>query len=449
MKRESTKSRLTQRSFLTPEEVTIQPPKSIGQRIEKTNGRGEYRDLGQHMTPQAIAEQMTEFITRPVAEWRAFDPACGDGNLLLAIIDRMVKEGISDPVERVVGVDIDEKMVEAAKRRIGERLGCDPSRVRIYHQDFMKKHQPTLFETANFDPSTFNIVISNPPYGQNREYAFFEICAELFPRGCELVFLMPLAFIDRVSGVHCVPLNGRPMGVTTGHAIVYHKAHERFAFRAIKENQSNSTEFRVLSGVKLYEVGGGTPPQTKEITESKPYSSTEKKPGWIPCLRTGDVHAFTYDIGRLFISYGEHLAHPKELGRFEGPRLFLRRVSIWENRQLGAVYIEETALCAGDLLVIRHETDDSELLKGLCVFLNSAEAADKLLSNRPSLRYRDSYPKFSAKDINALLEHELPDEDSLRAMSRKYPSSDRPTDPTGDESGQASRLPLSLPSNQA
>lgn len=440
MKRVSTKPSKTQKSFLSTEEVAVPQPKAVGERTAKSKDQGGYRDLGQHMTPPVIAEQMTGFLTRPVAEWRAFDPACGDGNLLLAVLDRMIKEGVPNPVERVAGVDIDEKMVRAARARIAERLGCDPSTVRVYHQDFMRTHRPTLFESPSFDPAEFNVVISNPPYGQNREYVFFELCDELFPRGCELVFLMPLAFVDRASGVRCVPLNGRPMGVTTGHAIIYHKARDRFTLRPIKENQTNSSKFRVLSGVKLYEVGGGTPPQTKEVAEAKPYSSTEPKPGWVPCLRTGDVHAFSYELGRLFVHYGEHLAHPKELARFQGPRLFLRRVPIWENRQLGAVFIEETALCAGDVLVVRHEDDDAELLKGLCVFLNSAEAADRLLDHRPSLRYRDSYPKFSAKDINAVLETGLPDEEALRAMARKYPGPNKPVDPVGEDRGDAGRL---------
>jgi hypothetical protein len=57
------------------------------------------------------------------------------------------------------------------------------------------------------------------------------------------------------------------------------------------------------------------------------------------------------------------------------------------------------------------------------MFLNSPEAAAKLLDHRPSLRHRDSYPKFSAKDINLLLEKDLPDLMSLRTFGRSYPAS--------------------------
>jgi adenine-specific DNA methylase/SAM-dependent methyltransferase len=390
-------------------------------------------DLGQHMTPPAIAAEMAGFITRPVSEWRVFDPACGDGNLLLAVIDRMKEAGVKDITERIAGIDIDPKMVKTARRRIGERLGVAATAVRIVTENFLGSREPTLVEERTFAYSRFNTIISNPPYGQNREYAFFKRCAEGFPRGTELIFLMPLAFLDRAPGVKSVPLTGRPMGVTTGHAIVSHRAGDPFELRAVKEHQSNTTPFQVLTGVKLYELGGGVPPQTEEVVAAKPFSSTKPRPGWIPCLRTGDIHSFQYAADRLFVNYGEHLAHPKELSRFQGPRIFLRRVPIWESRRLAAAYLEETALCAGDVLVIRHRGDDAELLRGLCVFLNSPEAAEHVLNRRPSLRYRDSYPKFSAKDINELLQRGLPSLSHLRALARRYPETAAPraVGPTG------------------
>jgi adenine-specific DNA methylase/predicted RNA methylase len=378
-------------------------------------------DLGQHMTPPAIARQMTQFIRRPPTTWKVLDPACGDGNLLLAVIDRMQEAGLTDVVDRVAGIDIDEAMVRVARRRIAERLHCPSEAVCVTRQDFLRPGKPDLFHPSAITPAAFNTIISNPPYGQNREYRFFTLCAERFPAGTELVFLLPLAFLDRVQGVESFPLPGRPMGVTTGHAIVYHSAGKPFEIRGVKEKQSNSSQFLVLTGVKLYEPGGGSPPQTREVVRTKPFSDTTPKPGWLPCLRTGDIHAYRYELGRLYVHHGAHLAHPKELARFCGPRLFLRRVPLWENRRLGAVYLDETALCAGDVLVVRHGGDDPELLKGLCVFLNSPEAAERMLQRRPSLRYRDSYPKFSAKDVHALLEAGAPPPETLRELARQYP----------------------------
>jgi adenine-specific DNA methylase len=49
--------------------------------------------------------------------------------------------------------------------------------------------------------------------------------------------------------------------------------------------------------------------------------------------------------------------------------------------------------------------------------LNSPAAAEAVLARRPSVRFRDSFPKLSAKDLNALIDHYLPNEVALRKMA--------------------------------
>lgn len=271
---------------------------------------------------------------------------------------------------------------------------------------------------ASFD-WFYNTVLSNPPYGQGREYAFFARCDALAPLGTELIFLVPLAFLDRTQGVQVIPLDGRPMGVTTGHAVVRHVAGQPFKVGRVRSHTANQREFDVLSGVKLYELGAGDPPQTNEILKKKPYSSPNEHPGWWPCVRTGDVQPFRVTLGRLWVDYGPHLAHPKDPERFLGPRLFVRRMPIWATRQLGAAYTDVPALCAGDVLVVRHREDDAEVLRGLSVYLNSPEAAEQVLHHRPSVRYRVSFPKISAKDLNRLLDANVPSDDELRNLARR------------------------------
>lgn len=375
-------------------------------------------DLGQHMTPLTVARQMVTLVRRPVSDWRAFDPACGDGNLLIAAAERMLDSGISDVAGRIGGTDIDPAMVKLARQRLADVLRVEPTRVNITQSDFLAQTGAALFAWRELDLREYNLLLSNPPYGRGREYDFFRQCAGGMIKGAELIFLMPLSFLDRVEGPLCVPLDGRPLGVTTGHAIVRHVCGDPYRVRPVKENQANRSDFVVLSGLKLYELGAGTPPQTEEVVHAKPYSSVEPRPGWLPCVRTGDIHPNRYVTGRLFVSYGPQLAHPKDLERFSGPRLFVRRVPIWQDRQLGAVYLEDVVLCAGDVLVVRHREDDPELLKGLCHFLNSPEAAEAVLAHRPSVRFRDSFPKLSAKDINLLLDQRAPDATALRRLAR-------------------------------
>jgi hypothetical protein len=95
----------------------------------------------------------------------------------------------------------------------------------------------------------------------------------------------------------------------------------------------------------------------------------------------------------------------------------VRRVPIWEKRQLGAAYTSGDQVCAGDVLVVRHRWDDEQLLRGLEVWLNSSVAAESVLQHRPSLRHRDSFPKIAAKDLNRLFDAELPSDEELRVLA--------------------------------
>lgn len=374
--------------------------------------------LGQYMTPEPVAEWFFDFVDEPAETWRVLDPACGDGNLLLAAARRMTNAGVKDVPARLCGVDIDPVMVARSKERLSSLLSVPCSRLNISVGDYLQGGS-TLFDQPAWLDFVPSLVLSNPPYGQGREYAFFEHVLKRVPRGVRAVFLVPLAFMDRLEGGKVEPLDGRPLGVTTGHCLVSITAGDPWRFKAVRAAGVNNSVFNVLTGVKVYEKGAGVPPQTDEIVEAKPYSSDTKIPGWLPCVRTGDIQPDSVRLDRQWIHWGEHLAHPKELKRFSGPRLFVRRVPIWANRQLGAVYLEDQALCAGDVLVVRHESDDKELLQGLCAWLNSEAAAEAVLTRRPSVKHRMSFPKISAKDLDMLFGEDLPSEETLRMLAQK------------------------------
>lgn len=374
------------------------------------------------MTPPAIAKQMCSFVEIPCSDWVVLDPSCGDGNLLMAAAEIMLEKGVKDVCARLIGFDIDDEMVSKTKSRLSQLLNCLPSALNIYHQDFLSvQHEDLLSSNSTKLLANVTVVLSNPPYGITREYKFFDHAHHMVSARAILIFLVPLAFIDRIIGVSFIPLSGRPMGVTTGHAITKSTGGQHYKFKSVKGLNENSTSFIVESGIKLYAVGSGSPPQTKEIVEAKPYSSVTPLEGWLPCVRTGDVQPFKLIIERLWVSYGQHLAHPKIIERFTGPKIFLRRMPTWANKKFSAVFDTSVVLCAGDILVIRHRDQDSELLKGLCMYLNSKEAADFIFSQRPSLGLRDSFPKISATDVNALLKECCPLEVDLRALAAEYP----------------------------
>jgi adenine-specific DNA methylase len=376
------------------------------------------KDLGQYMTPIAIARQMVERFQSNPTDWKVIDPACGDGNLLIAVVERLREAQVPDIQKRIIGIDIDPEMAASARSRLAKAIGCHAELVQVVCDDFLRlANSPLLFGQLFSDCSS---VISNPPYGKGREYEFLTVCNNVFPRGTELVFLMPLAYLDRVRDSAAGVLDGKPLGVTTGHCIAHHIAGRRIQLESVHRKASAATPFRVLSGVKLYEIGAGVPPQSSQLISEKPYSSDTARLEWLPCVRTGDIQPFEISLGRLYVNYGEHLAHPKEIGRFTGPRLFVRRVPIWGSRCLGSVFIEQTALCAGDVLVVRHISDDADLLKGLATFLNSPDAAELILNHRPSVRHRVSFPKISGKDLEWLFENNLPSERELQLLANSY-----------------------------
>jgi len=371
-----------------------------------------------------------------VSQWFVIDPACGEGNLLLAIVERMQEANVADIHRRIIGIDIDPNMAATARVRLAQAISCHPEQVQIICDDFFELAGNPLLFSEIFTEVT--VVISNPPYGQGREYEFLTVCNELFARGTELVFLMPLAFLDRLPEASAGVLDGKPMGVTTGHCIYHHVCGHQLNLQSTHRRRTRDTAFSVLSGVKLYELGAGTPPQDHRLISEKPYSSPSPKPGWLPCLRTGDVEPFRPRLGRLFVNYGPHLAHPKEIGRFTGPRLFVRRMPLWGSRLLCSAYTDETALCAGDVLVVKHISSDVELLRGLCAFINSQKAANAILKHRPSVQHRVSYPKISGKDLEWLFENELPDEDELRRLAMSHETFVKPLKPS-KMSGVANR----------
>ncbi|HEX2072066.1 MAG TPA: N-6 DNA methylase [Thermoleophilaceae bacterium] len=354
----------------------------------------ERRRLGQYMTPDAVADDLVAMLEGSPRDWRILDPACGDGNLLLAAARALRRVGVPDVVERLVGIDIDPAMVELARNRLATHLGCAVGDTRVRRADFLESDLP---------PGV-TAIVANPPYGKRREYEFFERARLLAEPGTELAFLLPLSFLDRAEGVFSShALSGRPLGVTTGHALVHHVAGAPFALRPTRRAAASAHPFEVLTGIKLYEVGAGVPPQTAEVLTSKPFSGSTPRKGWLPCVRTGDIDPPSLRVDRLWVRYGDHLAHPKTIERFVGPKLFVRRVPLWNGRRLGAVYSEDLVLCAGDVLVVRHQSDDAAELERLARWLNSPTAAARIHEMRPSVFLRDSFPKIAAKDLGALI----------------------------------------------
>jgi hypothetical protein len=101
---------------------------------------------------------------------------------------------------------------------------------------------------------------------------------------------------------------------------------------SMKQKFSDSTQLgevcKIHNGVKPFEQGKGTPPQTKEIVEEKPYVSVKKEDDTFRPLLRGSLieqYIIKWD-GGYWISYGEWLAAPREPSIFNaGEKIVIRQ----------------------------------------------------------------------------------------------------------------------------
>lgn len=113
---------------------------------------------GVHYTPSDLAGFVARRAVAELARREGFvvlDPACGDGELLLAVAVAAETAGL--PVPHLVGVDRDEEAVAVAKDRLNEAPSAS---VVVRCEDFLAMGM----EQSEGLPSTYDLVISNPPY---------------------------------------------------------------------------------------------------------------------------------------------------------------------------------------------------------------------------------------------------------------------------------------------
>lgn len=109
---------------------------------------------GRHYTPQRLAAFVAAALVKaagqasPAVPWRVLDPAVGDGELLLRLLEALG----SQPAE-VHGFDTDGEALQGARRRLRQAAGGGAFSLR--HRDFLQQ--------AAAAPA-YDLVIANPPY---------------------------------------------------------------------------------------------------------------------------------------------------------------------------------------------------------------------------------------------------------------------------------------------
>jgi hypothetical protein len=101
----------------------------------------------------------------------------------------------------------------------------------------------------------------------------------------------------------------------------------------------------VKSGLKAYEVGKGTPNQTKEMKDSRVYHSKIKTDQtYIKYLDGKDVCRYSVGWSREYLKYGSNLAAPRKIELFDSPRILVRQIPSKPPYCINACYIEDYTL---------------------------------------------------------------------------------------------------------
>ncbi len=101
-------------------------------------------------------------------------------------------------------------------------------------------------------------------------------------------------------------------------------------FNKARINSENfSINCEIIFGIKPYQVGHGTPPQTKDMLENRIYhSDSQKNDKWKPLLVGSDVNRYEIDYkDNQFIKYGKWLMYPSDETKILSDKVLLRRTS--------------------------------------------------------------------------------------------------------------------------
>ena len=134
-----------------------------------TSAHSERKSTGSHYTPPAlaafVAKEMLKLWKPPenTRNINVFDPALGDGELLLAVLKNLQEMDV--PLS-VSGYETNQSEMLFAKKRIKDQF--PKTAIEFHHRDFLAQSagclfsQPDLFQSRQLEQ--FDLVISNPPY---------------------------------------------------------------------------------------------------------------------------------------------------------------------------------------------------------------------------------------------------------------------------------------------
>ena len=153
----------------------------------------------------------------------------------------------------------------------------------------------------------------------------------------------------------------------------------------------------MFSGIKAYEVGKGTPPQTTEIRKNKPFTSNIKtNEEWSPFI--DGKHISRYQLlwnNNNWIKYGPWLAAPRKKEQFDGEKILIRKII---GKTLICTYIPFDSYCNTLLFILKLKSKSAYSLKTILGILNS-NCISWYFRKRFQISDDDTFPQIMIRDI--------------------------------------------------
>jgi len=154
----------------------------------------------------------------------------------------------------------------------------------------------------------------------------------------------------------------------------------------------------IFYGIKVYQVGKGKPPQTREIVESKPFTSQSKfGDNWLPFFDGKDIGSYQLLWKKNnWLEYGPWLAEPRIPVKFENEKILIRKIT---GKTLIAHYIAETSYCNTLLFVLKLLPEESQIsYKALLGILNS-RFIGWYFHKKFQISEDDTFPQIMIRDL--------------------------------------------------
>jgi type I restriction enzyme M protein len=147
-------------------------------------------DFGQYFTPREVIQFAVEII-EPTSDDRVLDPACGSGGFLLYAMDAVRREAVEyypdvDSVEhykhwhnfaekQLFGIEINDEICRVAKMNM---IIHDDGHSNVMGEDALRSITALTKRNPGFTAGSFDVVLTNPPFGASVELAAQPYLAE-------------------------------------------------------------------------------------------------------------------------------------------------------------------------------------------------------------------------------------------------------------------------------